>query len=94
VASTKTRTPVPTATSTQTPTSREEKCADINRNGRVDLDDLLLMTARTWGRFDSDYDLNDDHRVDVWDVLMVMRDLGRHCHGAPRFPAGDHHRRW
>jgi hypothetical protein len=90
VVGTRTRTPVPTASSTPTPAPREERCADMNRDGQVDFYDLILVSVHTLGRFDTDYDLNDDHRVNVWDVWMVLRDFGRHCHRLAPPPAGPH----
>jgi CSLREA domain-containing protein len=90
VVGTRTRTPVPTASSTPTPAPREGRCADMNRDGRVDFYDLLLVSVHTLGRFDADYDLNDDHRVNVWDVWMVLREFGRHCHRLAPPPSGTH----
>ena len=90
VVGTRTRTPVPTASSTPTPAPREGRCADMNRDGRVDFWDLLLVSVHTRGRFDANYDLNDDHRVNVWDVWMVLREFGRHCHRLAPPPSGTH----
>jgi hypothetical protein len=72
----------PTATPTPAPTP----CADVTRDGRVTLADVLAMTMRLRQRHPSlRYDVNHDGKVDTADLLMVVQQLGRRC-GPPRPP--------
>ena len=72
--------PVPTSTSTPSSiaTPRARVCADVNRNGRVDVFDVLRI-ARHLGSRDLRYDLDGDGRVGFSDLFESIRQLGRRC---------------
>jgi hypothetical protein len=65
---------------TATPTPAPPPCADVTRDGRVTLDDVLAMVMRLRQRHPSlRYDVNHDGKVDTADLLMVVQQLGRRC---------------
>ena len=82
---TPTDTATATATATRTPSATATpppggaRCADVNRNGRVDIGDVLLVLFHTWTRYDPRYDLNNDGRVNLRDVLIAIQQLGWRC---------------
>ena len=56
---------------------RQLLSTDINRDGRVNVQDLVLV-ARDLGKTGSRAtDLNNDNRVNVQDLVLVARDLGK-----------------
>ncbi len=57
------------------------QCGDVDGNGRVTVDDLLLV-VRHVGRnaaYDPRYDVNHDGRIDAADVGIVRKQLGTRC---------------
>ena len=69
--------PTPTPTATATPPAF--KCADVNGDGRVDLRDVGQVLVHVFRRYDARYDLNNDHRVNLIDVIIAIFELGRRC---------------
>ena len=49
--------------------------ADITRDSRVDIQDLLALIDR-WGSSDADGDLNGDGSVAIGDLLIVLSAFG------------------
>lgn len=76
-----TDTPTPSATLTPlaTPTT-PTACADVNGDGRVTIQDVLLVVQHMGPRrYDPRYDLNHDGRIDRADLMLVARQFGRSC---------------
>ena len=62
---------------------------DINRDGRVNVQDLVLV-ARDLGKTGTlATDLNSDNRVNVQDLVLVARDLGKTTNGGGTTPPDD-----
>jgi hypothetical protein len=60
----------------------EECFGDVNHDGVVDVEDVMLVAA-TWGCeeeeddcYDEDYDLNDSGEIDVGDIMAVVANWG------------------
>jgi hypothetical protein len=59
-------------------------CADVNGDGKVTVADAVLV-ARHMGKkqgqsgYQRKYDLNRDRRVNLTDLHIVLRQLGRRC---------------
>ena len=57
---------------------------DINRDGRVDIKDLVLL-ANAFGslpghpRWNPDADLNNDEKVSIIDLMLVLKNFGKTC---------------
>jgi len=82
---TATHTPVapsatPTSTPDSAPTTPPVDCPDLNGNGSVGLDDVLVMVKQL-GRKPPDlrFDLNGDGRLNGLDLVMVLRSVGARC---------------
>ncbi len=73
---TATQTATSTATASPTPT---QPCADVTGDGRVTGRDVVAIAAHIIGRYNAKYDLNYDGRVNIEDVRIAIRELGRHC---------------
>ncbi|MEX2246805.1 MAG: dockerin type I domain-containing protein [Dehalococcoidia bacterium] len=69
----------------------EEPCADVTGDGKVTVRDLIEIAKRIgahkghwwnhwshWG-YQQKYDLNRNGRIDVWDLLIALDQLGRYC---------------
>lgn len=79
-------TPTPTDTATAGPTATATEAlapllGDVNRDGRVDVEDIQLVTAH-WRTSASssdtyDYDINGDGHIDVVDIAVVARQVGK-----------------
>ena len=52
---------------------------DIDNNGAVGIDDLLLLLSEWDGFYYPDLDANNDQAFDVNDILAVVNDWGRVC---------------
>ncbi len=62
---------------------------DINRDGRVNVQDLVLV-ARDLGKTGTlSTDLNSDNRVNVQDLVLVARDLGKTTNSGGTTPPDD-----
>jgi len=54
-------------------------CADVNGDGRVTPRDVSAIAAHIIGRYQAKFDLNHDGRVNMEDVKIAIRQLGRRC---------------
>jgi hypothetical protein len=61
-----------------TPT-RRRRCADLDGDGRVTGRDVAIEARALFRADDPIYDLNDDGRVNVIDLLLATRRLGEAC---------------
>ncbi|MBI3942636.1 MAG: S8 family serine peptidase [Chloroflexi bacterium] len=82
-----TATATSTATSTVTPTATtpgEMPCYDLNQDGAVGEEDVLLIVSQ-WSSspanplYNSDYDLNGDGSVNIQDIMLVAAQWGTIC---------------
>ena len=77
---TRTATQTPTATPTAGPTPPPSGCADLDGDGRVTVRDVLAEgIAVLFGRNNPRYDINNDGRVNLVDLLIVIMHVGRPC---------------
>jgi hypothetical protein len=72
-----TNTSVPTATATRTPVAH--RCADVTGDGRVSGRDIAEIARNLRRRYDPQYDINRDGRVNLFVVVAAFRQLGRRC---------------
>ena len=63
----------------RTATPGREGCADVNGDGRVTSRDAAAIAAHIIGRYRAKFDLNRDGRVNMEDVRIAIRQLGRRC---------------
>jgi len=54
-------------------------CDDVTGDGRVTGYDVAAIGAHIIGRYRAKYDLNHDGRVNMQDVRIAIRQLGRRC---------------
>ena len=65
--------------------------SDINRDGKVDMDDTIIL-GRAYGSspgdatWNPDADINQDGRVDATDMKILENDFGRECQTPPTIP--------
>ena len=54
---------------------------DLDGDGDVNLDDLMIIASyyHLWGCEEAFYDLNNDHVVDIGDVVIVGKEYGNEC---------------
>jgi hypothetical protein len=84
VTRTVTRTPVVTRTAVVTRTPTGPKCADVTGDGKVKVLDVVLIALHMgkkqgqWG-YHPKYDLNNDGKINVKDLLIAVHQLGRRC---------------
>lgn len=72
-------TTTPTVVPSLTPTPAAEPCADVNGDGRVNVQDLVRVALQFGERYDARYDLNRDGKVNALDLMIVARQFGRRC---------------
>jgi Dockerin type I domain len=80
---TRTRTAIPNGTPVPTPTpwiAGYNNCADVTGDGRVTLRDANFVAFMIrFGNHRARYDVNRDGKVNYWDLLLVVRQLGTRC---------------
>jgi len=80
---TSTRPATPTTTATAMPTAvatHAPGCGDVDGDGRVTLWDVLAeVLALRFGRSDARFDVNQDGRVSLVDLMVIATQLGRSC---------------
>lgn len=84
VTPTSTVTATATVTNTPTPTPKPPCIGDVNDDGIVDVRDLVLVAGHMGShvgdrRYDPRFDLNHDGRINVHDLMIVLRRRGTVC---------------
>ena len=68
-----------TATSTATPNSVEQRCADVDYDGRVTYRDVLRILIANFQRYNALFDIDGNGRVNIADVYAAIQQFGRRC---------------
>ena len=68
------------------PEPAEALFADINRDGVVNIQDLIIVNARFGERGQNSADLNEDGLVDIVDLVLVASALGAEAAAPPLYP--------